>query len=967
MFSQCQSVTFLGEQLLQWYVGSDFKTGGTQVDQFRCRTEIVGRDEELELLKEHLRRASEGKGSTLFISGEAGIGKTRLIEEIKDSAHSEGFLILSGNSLAESLTPYMPFSEALRSGGLEELFAEDVPRVEGAYLVTRSGLLVKKIIRRETEVDSDVFASMLMVVMDFIQRTIASEERKDGLGSPNYIGYGEYTIVIARGESANLAVTLLGKANEFLIDDMHEVLRKVHRFYGHLLENWDGEKDLVGGVGRLVEVLVTSGKYDGVLYGKDDPKAKRDRLFENVSMGLVRKAKAKPMILCIEDLQWADPSTLAMMHYIARNAGECGLLMLGSFRPEDVSAVDGVGHPLTATMQLMNRERLHREVELQRLTGHDTSELVSSILGKIDFGDEFGDRIYSETEGNPLFVVELIEFLIEEGTIEKDNGTWRLVKNLQDVSIPSRVYDVILRRLNRVGREERSVLDYASVIGEIFSSTTLAAALGLDRLRLLEILRSLEKRHGLIRSRLGGYRFDHAKVKEILCEEMPQELWREYHSVVAAAIESLNVDDLDSVSEDLAFHYYSCKNGDKALSYLVKSAEKAKEVYSNEEAIRFYNQALEFEEDGQKRLMIFKEMGEIYHLIGEYDKAIESYDKALDLAMEDETKAGIMAQIGASQHFKGKYDAAVQTCQDALAMVAESGSREEALVLNNMGNAYHWWSKYEESINSFEKCLEILEKIGDDFMMAGTLNNIGIVYSEKGEYETALRYLNRSLEVSKEVGRFDSMAFSLNNIGNIHRYRGDFDRALEHFEESLRMKERMGNQKGIASSIANIGSIHEDQGRYDEALECYKKSEKIGRRIGEPKELSLTYGNLATVHYFKKEFDEALEYCNRGLDLAREIGVKDWEGVPRRVYGMVCREQEKWNESIESLEKSAEICEETGMRFELAITYEETGRTWKAMGENEKAKAMLVKALKVYEDINLEYHAQELKNSLRDL
>ncbi len=169
------------------------------------------------------------------------------------------------------------------------------------------------------------------------------------------------------------------------------------------------------------------------------------------------------------------------------------------------------------------------------------------------------------------------------------------------------------------------------MIGEEFTSVILVKATKLEKVHLLKQLRTLEESHKLIRSFEQKYKFDHAKIKEILYNKIPAELRMEYHAIIAYSIETLSKDNIDEVIEDLAFHYYHCKNSEKALPYLIKAAEKAKKDYSNEEAIRFYSEALEFELDPQKRAEIYEAQGDIYELIGNYDNSMEYFNSALAL------------------------------------------------------------------------------------------------------------------------------------------------------------------------------------------------------------------------------------------------------------------------------------------------------------------------------------------------
>jgi predicted regulator of Ras-like GTPase activity (Roadblock/LC7/MglB family) len=363
--------------------------------QLDFQPQMIGRENELKELHEHMSKASQGSGTTLFISGEAGIGKTRLLEEIKNTAESKGFQIMSGNSLYESLTPYMPFLEALRSGGMESLFAEEAPRVEAVYLVTNTGLLVKEVLRKETELDPDLFASMLTTVGDFVKDSLSMLSGEEREGMLNSVGYENHRILIEGGKDTNLAVILTGRE-------------------GDVLRQWDGDEESVRGIEDTLLPLVASGKYDGVYFGLQDPEARRNLLFENVSLGLSRQAETAPTLLCIEDLHWADPSSLALMHYTARTTRKCNLLLIGTYRPEDIVSKEGRTHPLVDTMQMMSREDLCVRIELGRLPQESASDFLSSMLGETDFSDKFVERVHEEAEGNPLFMIELIKLLAEE-------------------------------------------------------------------------------------------------------------------------------------------------------------------------------------------------------------------------------------------------------------------------------------------------------------------------------------------------------------------------------------------------------------------------------------------------------------------------------------------------------------------------------------------------------------------------
>ena len=971
--------------------------------QLDFQPEMIGRENELKELHEHLGKASEGRGTTLFISGEAGIGKTRLLEEIKNVAESEGFQILSGNSLYESLTPYMPFLEALKSGGMESLFAEEAPRVEAVYLVTNTGLLVKEVLREETELDSDLFASMLTTVGDFVKDSLSMLSGEEREGMLNSLGYENHRILIESGKDTNLAVILTGRENEFLINDMRDILVKVQKNHGDVLRQWDGEEESVRGIEDTLRPLVESGKYDGVYFGLQDPEARRNLLFENVSLGLTRQAETAPTLLCIEDLHWADPSSLALMHYTARTTRKCSLLLIGTYRPEDIVAREGRTHPLIETMQLMSREDLCERIELERLPLESASDFLSSMLGETDFSDKFVKRVHEEAEGNPLFMIELIKLLAEEELIRSQEEVW-ISEDPETMHIPSKIFDLIARRLNRVGGELKEILDYASVIGEEFTSTVLASATGLERVQLLEHLRTLEQTHSLVHTQNGEFRFDHSKIKEVLYEQIPPELRMEYHSIVASSIEEQHKDDPEGVIEDLAFHYSRCGDKDKALHYLTRAAERAMKAFSNEEAARFYIKALEFESDREKKAKILENMGEIHLLTGEHGKGAECFRTAMELANEKKRKARVGMLLGMALKMSGDYDESIEVCNRALLWVEGEESEEEANIINVIGLVRRNRADYDGALECFEKSMGIRRKIGDLKGVAGSLNNIGIVYlhigrcddgleilteaaevarktddrnlassyicnlgiayTTRGELAKAVELFSECMKVSESMGALPDVAAQLTNIGVAYCRMGDYDKALDYSERGLEICERVGSKQSIALVHASLGNTLGLRGEYHRALEHYEKCLKMHESIDDPAGLSYALNGIAELHFEMGNLEKSMGFSKKASELAVKIGLKENIGTSSELLGKIHREKERWEESANSFEESIRIFEEIGHEYKLAMTLYEFGCMWREKGDSKRAEEHLKSALNLFARMELQNKVDEVKEEL---
>lgn len=951
--------------------------------------EMIGRESELEKLREYLDCATEGKGKTVFISGEAGVGKTRLVSELGNIAKSEGFDVLTGFSLYESLVPYFTFKEALRSGDLDFLFAEEAPRVEAVYLISRGGLLIESVVRKETELSPDIFASMLAGVANYTKETLSVLDKEEREGSLNTLGHGDKKIVIQSGKSSDLVVILTGREDEFLINDMNELLRSIDKTFGIVLDDWDGMKERVKGIDTFLARLIESGKYEGIYYGKDNPKARRDLLFENVSLGLVRKAQKEPTILCLEDLQWADPSTLSLMHYVARNTKDCRLLLLGTYRPEDIAVKKGNGHPLTSTLKSMSQEDLHKMIQLQRLPEEAIGGLLSSMLGDVAFEEKFKVQISRETEGNPLFLIQLVKLLIEEEIIKRDNGIWKLAEDYREVKIPSKVHSVVARRLDRVRHDERRILDYASVVGETFSPSVLVDVLGLEKEQLVEGLSVLEETHTLVHPDNGNYKFDHSRIKEVLYNEIPNELRMEYHSLVGNSIENIHKDNLDSVIGDLAFHYYRCRNEEKALHYLGRAAEEARKEYSNEEAIRFYSEALEFEDEPEKRIEIYERLGEIFELVGEFRRSIQSFENILETTTEEsDIKAMAKARIGGSYLKKGDYSEAIRYCEEALNLGGESESDARAFALHKLGEVYSLKGDFREALRVFEKGLEIREKTGNQLFIAESQLGIGSSHYRLGDSDKALKHFKRGLEIMERLDNQPGIAQSLNNIGNIHADAGEIGKAHEYYKRSLDIRKRMGDQYGAAAASYNIGitatdreesleylnsaterfekmgaysmignclnsigNRHLNRGDYVKAEECFKKSLSKMEEIGDDMGTAIALHNLGRMQMARGDYDATLDYHNRSLEIRQRAG--DQWGIAFSFDGLgdLYNRMGNYEKGLEFHSKSLEIREAIGNRANMPSNYKNIAEALLNMGDVERALEMCTKGIAIAEEV----------------
>ncbi|MBI5000952.1 MAG: tetratricopeptide repeat protein [Euryarchaeota archaeon] len=885
------------------------------------QSELVGRGEDLGKLKAKLDDALHGKGSTVFIAGEAGIGKTRLVSELIKYG-GETLHVVQGWCLAESLEPLFPFKTALREAGLFHLISgHPPPLVVSAYLMNEAGMLIAKAEREQTTLDPDIFAGMLQAVGNFVKDSLSMMENR-GVGGLNSLGYGDYTIIIRAAGKLTLAAVIRGEKSEFLIEDMGKVLKNI----GDKFDNWSGDVSATKGVRPTVSWFVDSGKYDGKFL-VDDPKLKQENLFDNVLLGMQRASMERPLVLFLDDLQWADPTSLSLLHYLARNTRKDRALILGTYRPEDiVQSWDGKAHQLDTAMQNMSREGLLQGLELKRLERAGTESLIINALGASRFEPAFFEKIYRDTDGTPFFVLEVIKLLAEEGALKQDDGgIWKLAASIEKLDTPIRVYDVVKRRLDRLTKGQREILECASVVGEEFQSEVIGMAMEMNRLALLKNLSEIEKTHRLVHFLRDKYRFDHAKIKEVLYNGIGEELRKEYHRLIAETLAALHRDNLDEVVAELAHHYFTAGD-ERAGEYLAKAGDKAKDAYANEEAVKLYENAADLLEE-EERLEILEKLGDVQALVGDVDKAIENFGSAKESTEHCETKARMLRKVADEHQKKSEYDRSLEVLAEAKGLVKE-GTAEYGRITGSEGAICWRKGDYEKGLALFQCALKTFEEFGGE---------------------------------RKDIGN------ALRVVGNIHWSRGEYNPALQHYEKSLAVMEEIAEQYGIAAALGNIGLVHHYRGELDRALKFYERSLEIRENIGDKRGAGVSHCGLAEVFLELKNAHAALEHAENALSISVEIGSKTVEDKSRWVLGMVHRAMGNLDKAEEEFLKSISISEGIHDMVEVGRAHYEYGLLLNRKGEPAKAKEHFSNALSGFELMGMKLWVEKARKSIDQL
>jgi hypothetical protein len=329
-----------------------------------------------------------------------------------------------------------------------------------------------------------------------------------------------------------------------------------------------------------------------------DPEEERYRLFQAVTEFLRNAANVQPMLVVLEDLHDADSGTLDMLTHVSRNLAGARLLVVGTYRDVEVDR----SHPLSAALAELRRISNYGRVLLRGLNADEVHRMLESITQEsVPWG--LGEAVHRQTEGNPLFVQEVVRYIVEEGLIARKGGRWRPTGDTPlEMSIPEGLRDVIGKRLSLLSRECNQLLSIASVIGREFALGTLKALPGTDEDVFADALKEavrlsvLEERsqRGMVR-----YRFTHAFFRQTLYEEIVAPHRLKLHRQVARSLETLYTKRLEEHAAELAEHFsHSTDPADlkKAVQYGEMAAKKATDVYAYGDAVRLLEQAFKVQE-----------------------------------------------------------------------------------------------------------------------------------------------------------------------------------------------------------------------------------------------------------------------------------------------------------------------------------------------------------------------------------
>ena len=742
------------------------------------RADLVGRNVEMAELSEAVNNLRQGKGRVFSICGDAGTGKSRLVEEFKAGLDLEKIQWIEGHAYA---------------------YSQDIP---------------------------------YFPLVDLLNRLLNIEE-----------------------------------------NDSPEKVREKIEF---------GLQSLVGNQEDVIP-------YVGGLYSLNYPETKdvspefwKSRLQAAILAILSSLADRAPTVFFLEDLHWADPSFVELLRRACLEIQQPAILLC-AYRPT---------FSLFTGHQISNIGKIYHDIQLQNLSLSVAQNMLASLLKTENIPPDLKRWVQSKAEGNPFYLEELVNSLIESDTLVRDNGSWKLTRSIAESDIPTSLHGLITGRLDRLDKHTKRILQKASVIGRDFLYEILKRISELED-RIDGELSQLE-RLDLIRTRSLQpdieYMFKHALTQEIVYNGLLKKQRREIHEQIAQVIETVFKDRLKEFNETLAYHYARGQSDTKAVDYLIKSGEKSLARYAVEEAHQHFKKAYDIlaskaeltETEKITLIDILNNWGYVYYYLGEIKEWIDllKSHQALAESLEDNARVGMFYVWFGVAHFMA--------------------------------------GKSKHSYSYLCKSLELGEKASNQKVVGYACTWLSFTCGELGLFAEGIDYGNRAQQIAKLFPSDQYLFFkSLGAICWIYFYQGDTRNIFEGAKRLLEYGEKNANSRSKVFGHWMKSFGHWAAG---DMKSSQKGSEKALEVALDPFYSQFPKATLGIAYFFGDQLREAEDILKSGLNFSENHGVGEISAICQYFLAPILIAKGQMQQGIKLMEKAQKELISNQRRVHYAVS-----------------------------------------------
>ncbi len=565
----------------------------------------------------------------------------------------------------------------------------------------------------------------------------------------------------------------------------------------------------------------------------------RDRALSYIDEFLKLLSSQSPVLVLLEDIHWADDSSLDVLQHWATVLAERPLGMVCTARPGLMRRRPDWCGGLAG----------HVLVELAPLNRRQSQELVGEILQKVDhIPGALMELVVENAEGNPFYLEELIKMLIEDGVILTGLERWQVeISRLGSVRVPPTLTGILQARFDGLPPQERSVLHRAAVVGRIFWDEAVSylgqAESGQATGNLQEVLSALCQREMVfvqetsMFAEAGEYTFKHALQRDTIYENVLKRDRRTFHSRAAEWLIARSGGRSVEIAGLIAEHLERAGQDERAAAYLNQAAENALRVSANHEALSFSERALAL------------------------------------LPVDHKDRIPLCIRAGDALRGLSSYARARQYLEDGLALARQYGDEASCVnALISLGWIARNQGLYAEASQRLEESLAMARKSDEPGWIARSQSSLGWVDIKLGAYMRARSRLVESEVLFRDLEGLTGLADALLGLGIVARSAGEYEQADLYHTECLTLYRKIGNRSGMGNAFTGLGETARVQGNFATARSYYKAALDLDREVGDLLGVAIDLGNLGHVSVALDDYENALRYYRDGLKVVMPIG-----------------------------------------------------------------------------------------------
>lgn len=546
-------------------------------------------------------------------------------------------------------------------------------------------------------------------------------------------------------------------------------------------------------------------------------------------------AQERPLVLLLDDLQWADSFSLHVLEHLVQEPPPF-LMIVGSYRSEEE----------TDTLTSLSKQESVTSISLERLGVEAVGSMVQDMLALAEVPEGFSQYLAQHSEGNPFFVAEYLRSAVNEGMLWRNpQGVWQFGNHAAALSLspydsqlplPPSLQELLKRRLQDVSLDASEVMAAAAILGRESSLSLLQAITRFSWEQLWGALEELQRRELLEDSSADRVRFVHDKLRETAKTQLSPEQAKALHHLAASAMEMQRTSSNNHSIADLAEHWHLAGENEKASYYYKEAAEQARKQYANNQAIACYQSYLDLAEtDTLEALEVRIELGDLLRTVGQVPKAEATYKQAVAQAQKDnhrQQEGESLTQLGLLYWHTGQIEQASTIFTQALAIHQEQGNRRgEGLVLGYFAGISLYRGDMDNAQKQYQTALGVHREVGNHEAEGRDLSNLGNIYLERCDLNTARSYYEASLDLlqAPQSQRFRIMV--LNNLAHVFSYQYENAQAATLYEEMLQRARHLGERASEGMALGNLAHAKRELGEVEQAQQLFDEAIRIHRKL----------------------------------------------------------------------------------------------------------------------------------------